>query len=48
MQYLAIIGLFLLSYGCSHGENFNRGYVISQSNMESEHDSPPAEEPDFN
>ncbi len=41
--YLLTLCFFLMS--CSSGENFNRGYVISKSNVE---EPPASEEPELN
>lgn len=39
-----IIGLLTLVSGCSSNENYNRGYVISQSQIDSEIETPSADE----
>ena len=47
MRYLSLIGLSLFLWSCSNGEHFNRGYVISKSQIESEAEPASPEEPDL-
>jgi len=46
MRLIVLISLCLLVQGCFHRENCSRGYVISQ--LETEQETPPAEEPEPN
>jgi hypothetical protein len=46
MRHIVLLGLYLLIQGCSHSDNYNRGYVISH--LEAEQEAPPAEEPEIN
>ena len=48
MKYLPIVCLYFFLSSCSSSENFNRGYVISKSQVENEKEALPSEEPDIN
>jgi len=46
MKLLVLVGAFLSLISCSQSDTFNRGYVISQSEMEAEQEVSSAEDPD--
>lgn len=47
MKILALMGLCLLLNSCNNGDTYNRGYVISKSQLEAELEAESAES-DFN